>query len=155
MKRDSQRKRWVYECCVRKRRHGSLHFVRQSGVLWATLKVFFGVACLSTPGDLPPHPAEIFSNSQCWCWWFRWCEGYPGRFRPDCREIRCAFYSLACRPRNMIMRCAAPHRIGGKKSNSQFVNFHCKIRTSPVTRWVCFFRGWRCIALCAVWRNVT
>jgi len=73
----------------------------------------------------------------------------PGRSRPDCREIRCAFYSLACRSRNMIMRTQ-------KKSNSQFVNFHCKIRTSPVSRSVCFFfRGWRCIAFCVVWRNVT
>jgi len=21
----------------------------------------------------------FFGNSQCWCWWFRWCEGYPGK----------------------------------------------------------------------------
>lgn len=32
-------------------------------------------------------------------------EGYDEKTgKKSCREIRCAFYSLACRPRNMIMR---------------------------------------------------
>lgn len=107
---------------VRMRRRRARKFAFCSGEFGATLKDSFGVACLSTPGDLPPHtPKKIpdagVDDS------VDGSEGYDEKTgKKSCREIRCAFYSLACRPRNMIMRT--------EKSNSQFVYFHCKIRTS-------------------------